>query len=552
MTESTSLDLLPIETTAALTLGGFLDEIADRYGPREALVFYDALRAGERASWSYEELRRQSHAVARALIAAGLGKGERVGLLLGNRNEFVAAFFGAALAGALPVTLSTFSTPSELLSLLQLSDITLLLTQRSIANRAIVNDLAALLPGLKGGRVDHLAAPFLRRVVALGCEEDPWVEGWNAFLAAGVQIDDAFLKARAAHVSPNDPGVIIYTSGTTNLPKGVVHLHSTVVKQFRWNGYIYGRKHDARMGSPFPLFWSAGLVSVLGSTLSVGGAYIGEEVFKPEVTLKLIARERIDEWYGFPTHTAALAEHPDWPSADLRSLTRVRGAYEFDGHPNTRPDPNWHHLIAYGMTEGCTLLCSHLSSTPAAIQRQSAGKPLPGVELRIVDLGSGAMLPTGEEGEICVRAPTMMLNYVGMRREDSFDSDGFFHTGDTGFVDAQGYLHWNGRIKHMIKTGGANVAPSEIESAAAALGSLKLCRAIGLPDQRLGELIVLCAVRTEGSHIDEEEVRIALRAHLAAYKVPRRVLFFEIEEFPLTASGKVQDAELRELAATRL
>jgi fatty-acyl-CoA synthase len=275
-------------------------------------------------------------------------------------------------------------------------------------------------------------------------------------------------------------------------------------------------------------------------------------VFKPDATLKLIARERIDEWYGFPTHTAALSEHPDWPTADLSSLTRVRGAYEFDGHPDTRPDPNWHHLIAYGMTEGCTLICSHLSSTPGAIQQRSAGKPLPGVGLRIVDLEHGVPLRLGEAGEICVRGPTMMTHYVGMRREDSFDADGFFHTGDTGFVDEEGYLHWTGRIKNMIKTGGANVAPSEIESAAATLGGIKLCRAIGLPDKRLGEMVVLCAVLNEGSLDDEERVRSALRERLAPYKVPRRVLFLEIEDFPLTASGKVKDDELRKIAAARI
>jgi acyl-CoA synthetase (AMP-forming)/AMP-acid ligase II len=233
-------------------------------------------------------------------------------------------------------------------------------------------------------------------------------------------------------------------------------------------------------------------------------------------------------------------------------MTRTQGYFEFDGHPSTRPDPAWSYIVAYGMSESCTLLTGHPSTTPIAESRRNAGKPLPGIELRIVDTQTGQPLGTGQEGEICARGPTLMPHYLGMRREDSFDADGFFHTGDRGFVDADGFLNWTGRIKDMIKTGGANVAPSEVEAAAAALGSLRLCRAIGVADPRLGEKVVLCAVREERSDIDEQAVRAALRRQLAAYKVPRHVLFFAIDEYPLTASGKVKDHELQKLALARL
>jgi acyl-CoA synthetase (AMP-forming)/AMP-acid ligase II len=291
---------------------------------------------------------------------------------------------------------------------------------------------------------------------------------------------------------------------------------------------------------------------VLGSTLAAGGTYVGEELFEPGATLRLIGCEALNEWYGFPTHTAALAEHPEWPDANLRSMTRVQGYFEFDGHPNTSADPNWNYIVAYGMSESCTFLTSNLSTTPIAVARQSMGKAMPGVELRITSMETGTALPVGEIGEICARGPILMPHYVGMRREDCFDADGFFHTGDMGFVDAEGFLHWTGRVKDMIKTGGANVAPGEIEEAAAGLGSLKLCRALGIEDKRLGEMVVLCAVRDEASTIGEDEIRAALRTRLAAYKVPRRVLFFDIEDYPLTASGKVRDNELRQLAMARL
>ncbi|WP_375398853.1 class I adenylate-forming enzyme family protein [uncultured Sphingomonas sp.] len=550
MTDRITLDLPPIDPAAAMTLGGFLVESAGQFAPREAIAFDDPMRDGARVSWSYAGLLGEARAVAKALIAAGSGKGMRVGILLGNRPEFVAALFGTALAGGVAVTLSTFSTRDELDTLLRLSDVDILLTQRAIARRVLTDDLAQLLPTADGGAVAEDRYPYLRRVVVLG-GDTPFAP-WQDFIAAGTMVPDATLDARAARVSGNDPAIIIYTSGTTSQPKGVIHLHSTVVKQFHWQAAIYGRHLETRIGSPFPLFWSAGIVSVLGSTLAAGGAYVGDEVFEPGAALKLIARERIDEYYGFPTHTAALADHPDWLAADLSSMTRITGNNEFDGHPNASPDPNWNHIVAYGMSESCTSIVSHLSTTPTAIQRQSAGRPLPGIELRIADFETGATLEAGREGEICVRGPTLMPHYAGMRHEDSFDDENFFHSGDTGFVDADGYLHWTGRIKNMVKTGGANVASGEVEAVAAALGTLKLCRVVGMPDRRLGEMVVLCAVREEGSSTTEEEVRAAMREKLAAYKVPRRVLFFGIDDYPLTASGKVKDKELREMAAAMM
>lgn len=542
---SPHLQLHPITPNAALTLGGFLADMAARFGEAEAIVIADGLRGGERVSWSYRRLFEEARKVASALAAAGLAKGERVGLLLGNRPEFVAALFGTAMAGGLPVTFSTFSTPAEMDVLLAQSQVGTVLTQREIAGRSLPTLIAR---GAGAAQV----APYLYRVIVLHGGEIAGTQDWDQFLAAGQAIDPALLAAREAAVSPSDYGVVIYTSGTTGVPKGVVHYHSTLVSQFYWQAEIFGRYPGIRVGSPFPLFWSAGMVTVLGSTLAAGGTYVAEEVFEPAATLATIARERVNEWYGFPTHTAALAEHPDWPTADLSSMTRTQGYFEFEGHPNVRPDPSWNYLVAYGMSESCTLLTSHLSTTPIAEARRDAGRALPGFELRIIDPQTGAALAPGNEGEICARGRAMMAHYLGQRREDSFDPDGFFHTGDLGLIDAEGALHWTGRLKDMIKTGGVNVAPSEIEAAATALGSLKLCRAIGVPDARLGEKIVLCAVREDESAIDEATIRATLRQTLAAYKVPRSVLFFAIEDYPLTASGKVRDDELLKLALARL
>jgi acyl-CoA synthetase (AMP-forming)/AMP-acid ligase II len=545
MTDPLDAALSPI--TGSMSLGGFLTDISEKFGPREAIAFHDPLRGHARVSWTYADVRHRARDIAKALAAARCAKGARIGILLGNRPEFVAALFGTALAGGVAVTLSTFSTKDELDALLRLSDIDILLTQRGIARRVLTDDLAALCRSTSNGIVAEQAYPFLRRIVVLGGAETGF-EDWDDFIATGRAVSDALLDARAARVSENDEAVVIYTSGTTSEPKGVIHLQSTLVRQFYWQSIIYGRHLNTRIASPFPLFWSAGIVSVLGSTLAIGGTYVADEVFEPGATLKLIPREQIDEFYGFPVHTAALAIHPDWLNADLSSLTRVQGNNEFDGHPHTNPDPNWNHIVAYGMSESCTAVASHLSTTPVAIQRQSAGRPLPGIDIKIIDFETSEQLDTGQEGEICVRGPIMMPHYTGKRHEDSFDKDNFFHTGDTGFLDLQGYLHWTGRIKNMVKTGGANVSAGEVEAVAAELATLKLCRVIGMPDRALGEMVVLCAVKQQGREVSEAEVRAALGEKLASYKVPRRVLFFALDDYPLTPSGKVKDKELRELA----
>jgi fatty-acyl-CoA synthase len=540
-----------LHENADTTIGDFVAQLAARFDEREAVVHFDALQGGARIAWSYARLLEEARAVAKALIAAGIGKGERVGLLMGNRNEFVAALFGAALAGALPVTLSTLSTAQEMRILFEQSEITLLLTQVRIARRSLADEVAELLPDLAGGRRLGPDIPFLTRVVVLGNDGDRRFESWDAFLRCGANLSDALLDARAACVSSNDTGIVMYTSGTTSQPKGVIHYHSTVTAHFAMQAEIYGRFPGIRVASPFPLFWSAGLASVLGSTLAAGGTFVAQEVFDPPAVFDLIRDERINEWYGFPVHTAALAAHPRWADADLRSMTRTRGYFEFDGHPNTSPDPNWNYIIAYGMSETFTLLTYHRSTTPLEIGLRDVGLPLPGMEVAIVNPDTGAMLGAGQAGEIVARGTMMMAHYLGMLREESFDAKGYFHTGDLGFIDPAGHLHWTGRLKDMIKTAGANVAPSEIEEAAGAIGAVSLCRALGVADQRLGEMIVLCVVPEEGGQLREEDVRHALRETLASYKVPRRVLFFAREDFPLTASGKVRDDVLRKLAAAR-
>lgn len=548
VTELNGPPLSSVSGVGALTLGGFLEQVCGRHGGLEALVFDDPLREGSTVRWSYEELRAQARAVARSLLASGAGKGTRVGILMGNRPEAVAALFGVALSGGVAVLLSTFATRSELAHLLRHSDCALLLTQTELGARRFVDDVRQLSPDIVLATPARDAGyPYLRRVVAVGHPS------WHEFLTEGEQVPESLVEQAAGEVAPSDLGLVLYSSGTTERPKGILHNHQAPALQFWLQSKIFGRDEQTRMWAALPVFWTAGLNTAMGATLAAGGCWVMQELFEPGAALALMSRERVTEPYTLPHQAKALEEHPDWPGTDLSTMRQVYGKSVFPRHATVQGDPAWTMPVGYGMSETCAFFAAHPSDTPRDLLKESIGRLLPGNVLRVVDADSGRLLGPLETGELAVRGPTLMEHYVKRSRDECFDADGFFHTGDAGFFDEQGYVHWVGRRTEMIKTGGANVAPAEIEVALRACAPIKLARVVGVPDPRLGELVVLCAVLKEDAEASAEEVQDFLRQRLASYKVPKRVLFFQPAEMPMTSSGtKVRDAALLELVRARL
>jgi fatty-acyl-CoA synthase len=517
--------LASVEGVGALTLGRFLAEVADRFGPNEALV-------GGATRWTYADLQAEADRIARGLVAAGVTPGERVGLLLGNRPEAVAAIFGAARAGAVAVLLSTFAPRPELAYMLERAEVAVALTQDRLLARRFGDDLAALAPDL----------PALRRVAVLG------TPSWDDLLAEG-EPTGATLPA----VTPDDDALVIFSSGTTERPKAMLHGHRAPTLQFWVQAGIFGRHERTRMWSALPLFWTAGLNTAMGSTLAAGGCWVMQEVFEPGGALALMARERVTEPYSLPHQTRALAEHPDWDSTDLSSLTCVYGKSAYARHPSVTGDTGWFMPVGYGLSETCAFFSSHRSTTPRQVAKLSMGRLLAGNELRVVDPATGAALGCGEWGELAVRGPTLMRRYLGKTPDECFDADGFFHTGDVGWVDGDGYLHYEGRRTEMIRTAGANVSPAEIEVQLRACPAVKLSRIVGVPDARVDEVVVACIVPTEGAEPTEADIQAFLRERVSGYKVPRHVLFFADGEIPMTGSdAKVRDEELLALVADRL
>ncbi|HEX6422616.1 MAG TPA: class I adenylate-forming enzyme family protein [Acidimicrobiales bacterium] len=529
--------LAAVEGVGALTLGGFLDEIVARFGPNEAVVLDDPLRGGETVRWSYERLGSEARRIRRALLGAGVVPGDAVGVVMGNRPEALAAIFGAALAGAVAAPMSTFSPRPELAQLADSCRATVVLTQARLLTRRFGDDLAAI----------ARERPHLRRVAVLG------ERSWDDLLAEGDAVPDDRLDARAATTTPDDPALVIFSSGTTSEPKGILHAHRSASLQCWLQARVFARHPGTRMFSALPLFWTAGFNTAVGATLAAGGCWVGQETFDPGSALALMARERVTEPYTLPHQTAALAEHPDWATTDLSSLRCVYGKGAYARHPRVAGDPGWIMPVGWGMSETCAFVCAHPSDTPRERARVGHGHLLPGARLRVVDPGTGRLLGVDEEGELRVSGATRMLHYLGRSPDECFDEDGFFPTGDAGHVSADGNVHWSGRRTEMIKTAGANVSPAEVEVALRACPPVKLSRVLGVPDDRLDQAVVACIVLRDGETATADDVRAFLRQRIAAYKVPRHVLFFGDHEMPMTGSAtKVRDDALLELVYQRL
>jgi fatty-acyl-CoA synthase len=549
-----------------LTIGGFLREVARRYGPAEAVSAWDGER---RIAWSYDTLLSRSLAVARALIATGAGKDSRVGIMMTNRPEFLCAMFGTALAGAVCVSLSTFSTPTELQHLLKASQVSTLLFERRVAAKDFLEMLTGIEPAivtaLAPGRLASDSYPFLQRLVCLQAEIDASdatdpspeesgaggaIESWRDFLAHGASISDALVLARADSVAPGDPGGIYFSSGTTNLPKGIVHAHRAfAIQWWRW-AWIMAWPAPVRIWTGNGLFWSGNVVMMVGIAFSTGGAVILQRMFEAGDALRLIERERVSFLSGRPHQWAQLQAAPGWSAADLSSIKYVTRGELIWQHPTVNTD--WVVPMAFGATETMTVCTGFPTDTPAAVWADSCGRPHPGNTLKIVDAVTQAVVPRGELGELCIKGPTLMIGYLGKLPEQCFDAEGFFHTGDAGYVDDQDRFFWKGRMTGIIKTGGANVSPEEVDEVIALYPGVRRTQTVGIPDDLLGEKVVACIVPRAGETLEESAIKAFVKQRLASFKVPRIILFLTEGDLAVTGSEKIKVSELREIVLKRL
>jgi acyl-CoA synthetase (AMP-forming)/AMP-acid ligase II len=361
------------------------------------------------------------------------------------------------------------------------------------------------------------------------------------------------VEATGAAVHPSDPALLFFSSGSTSKPKGIVNAHRAVcIQMWRFKRlYGFGPEDNVRCWSANGFFWSGNFAMSLGATLAAGGALVLQQTFVADEALELMAAERVNFPFAWPHQWAQLEGASNWDQVDLSSMRFVDFKTAVAGHPTV--SAKWHEPgNAYGNTETFTITTNYPANTPQEIHADSSGVPLPGVTLKIVDPLTGRIVERGQRGEICVKGPTLMLGYIGTPLDETLDAEGFLCTGDGGYLDDEGRLYWEGRLTDIIKTGGANVSPREVDEALMQHAGVKVAQTVGVPHETLGEMVVSCVVPHNCANVAAEEIRAFLAERLASFKVPRRVLFFDDGEIALTGTAKIKLSDLRRLAGERL
>jgi acyl-CoA synthetase (AMP-forming)/AMP-acid ligase II len=531
-----------------LTFGRFLRQVAERHGERVAVV-------SEARRQSYAALESESRELARALLGVGVAKGARVAVWMSNRPEWIVSAFAVGMTGAVLVPVNTFAKPEELEYILRHSDASTLLLQPELLQHRFLEMLLAAHPEIERAHPGELmlpAMPQLRRVVSLGIGEARGaVETWPQLTGRGERVSDGILDACIDQVEPSDDGVLIYTSGTTANPKGVLHTQRAPILQAWRFAEMLRFEPDDRLYTTYPFFWTAGIAMSIGGAFAAGARLLLQEVFEPAAALDMIERERATAVHAWPHQQKALGEHESAPARDLSSVTKIDFSSPIAKLAGLDRDV-YGAGASYGLSETFTIASALPADAPAEERHACSGVAWPGNSLRIVDPETGAPLSAGAEGEIALKGPTLMRGYYKVLTEHVFDADGYFRTQDGGWLDRKGRLHWTGRLSNLIKTGGANVSPVEIQELLEAHPDLKLGIPVGVGHPTLGQVIVLCAVAARGAVPTEAALRGWLRERLAAYKLPKRVLFFESDELAYTANQKVQVEPLERAALRRL
>ncbi len=515
---------------SSVTVGRLLRDTAQERG-EHPFVICDS----ERITYAAAELR--SAALARGLWALGVRKGTHVGVLYPNGADFVVTMLAAARVGAVVVPFSTFATATELRTQLVHSDTAVMLSASAFRGhdyRARIAEGLGVTPDeMDSAAPLHLAsAPVLRHVVL----------DLDKLARRGESVRAERLAAAEDDVDGCDPLAIIYTSGSTAAPKGTVHTHAGILRHQADLNEIRGLSRDDKLFCNSPFFWIGGFAFSLLAILSARATLLCSNATDAGDTLDLLEAEKPNVTNGFVGTIAHLTRHPSFADRDLSALRRGN-LYPLMPADCRPADPELRHSML-GMTEAgsVVLLDGDVSDQPES-RRGSFGRPAPGFEVTVVDADTGAPVPTGAVGELLIRGPYMMDRYYGLSREECFDPDGWFHTGDLVRTDSDGYFYFVGRAGAMIKTAGANVAPPEVEAAlqralSPVLGDVAV-HVLGIDDAERGQVVAAVIVTDRPEVFDETAVRTALRSDLSAYKVPRRFVTCPPEKLPLRSSGKL-------------
>lgn len=528
------------EWFAKLLVGQLPSRAAARHPDRVALYFEDA-------RWTFAELSSEVDRVAKALMALGVGPGDKVAVWLNNMPQWIFLMFAIAKVGGIIVPLNTRYRNADFAYSMQASDSCFLFAQDRSGPVDYHAMIADAIPGLATGNAGA-AFPALRQVVMLSTTTRAGTLDWDLFLERGRAVDDGMLADRAASVDPDAPLIIAFTSGTTGKPKGAVHSH-ICLRNITDGASRIGIGVGDALVNYLPLFHLFSYSHVCLMSLATGAAQILLPQFDADAALAAIRRHGGSVIYGFDTHFRDLLAAAAAGRHDLHSL---RLGVFAAGQPGVRDlaiavqGALCPTVSAYGVTEFWTAPLISFANGTLDQRTEASGYPLPGYEVRVVDPQTRQDVPVGCEGEILVRGYTMMSGYYRQPEATAavIDADGWFSTGDAGLLRPDGHLRFIGRFKDMLKVGGENVAPAEIEGFLGDMDGVVAVAVVGAPDARLGEVPVAFVVPRDGEDLSLADIDRFCRGHIASFKIPRRLIL--VDALPMTATGKVQKNLLRE------
>ena len=550
MTKKVTLDDLQLIDA---TLGGLLERWATELPQHDFLVYPDrGLRL------NYAEFNERVNRMAKGLIELGVGRDDKVGMWARNVPDWLTMMFACAKIGAVLVTVNTSYKIKEVEFIMENADIHTMCLVNGYRDTDYVEIMYELVPELKTmqrGTLRSTRFPALRNVVYIGQEKQRGMYNTAELLLMGSHLPDSDLEEAGKGISTHDVTMMQYTSGTTGFPKGVLLSHHNILNCGMGTGTAMEFTSDDKVLTCVPLFHCFGCVLALCAVITHGSTMVMVEDFDPLRVLAAVDKEKCTMLYGVPTMFIAELNHPMFDMFDyssLRSGIMAGAVCPIETMIEVRERMNCKLISVYGMTETSPGMTVSRLTDPDDVRATTVGRPYPHVDVKILDPETNEELPDGTAGEVCCKGYNLMKGYYKNPEATAsiIDENGYLHSGDLGVKDENGNYRITGRIKDLIIRGGENISPREIEDYLFTMPQIKGVEVAGIPSPKYGEQVGAFITLKEGQTLTPEDVQLFCRGQIARYKIPKYVFF--VNEFPMTASGKIQKYKLRDLGVKLL
>ncbi|SES78585.1 fatty-acyl-CoA synthase [Salinibacillus kushneri] len=533
-----------------LTIGELLEKEAKAHPDREAVVYPE-----RNLRWTYNQLDELANEAAKGFLSLGIEKDENIAIWADNKPEWILSQFASGKMGAVLVTVNTNYQADELDYLLKQSDTTTLILAESYKGTSYIDILHEICPELKDSEKGDLMSsrlPKLKNIIVISEKNYEGCYTWNEVIEKGQSVSDESLLLQKNRLHYDDVINMQYTSGTTGFPKGVMLSHYNIVNNGKQVAERMNLTAEDRLCIPVPLFHCFGCVMGTLASVSQGATMVMVEQFDAETVLRAVDKEKCTALHGVPTMFIAELNHPQFnqyhlshlrtgimagsncPIEVMRSVMNKMGISEI--------------TIAYGQTESSPVITQTKTDDPIEFKVSTVGKAQPNVEVKIVDPATNEEVPPHTSGELCARGYLVMKGYYNNveATKNTIDKEGWLHTGGIAMMDEEGYVKITGRIKDIVIRGGENIYPREIEEFLYTHPDVLDVQVIGIPDDTYGEEVMAWIIPKEDAKVTEEEIIEFCKGKISRHKIPKYIKF--TEEYPMTASGKVQKFKLRERA----